>query len=135
MKKKSTSPKSKKHAAPVPNTGAEPIPPGARGDAFRRDTDDEHAPGSGGGSRHAADDAGSPNEEYGAVDSNVPAAEPEHEPEPEERDGYAGISGGAVGGTPAGGRSRGGRIHRGLTPGEHRGDTTIGSEPSPKSRQ
>jgi len=131
MSKKPSRRQPKTTGVPVPNTGAEEIPPGARGDAFRRAEDDEHSPGSGGGSRHAADDPGSPNEEYGAVDSNAPAAEPAYEAEPDEKDGYAGLAGGAVGGTPAGGRSRGGRIHRGIAPGEHRGDSTIGTEPSP----
>ena len=43
--------------------------------------------------------------------------------------GYAGPSGGAVGGTPAGSRARGGRLRRGLKPGTHRGDSTIGADP------
>jgi len=43
---------------------------------------------------------------------------------------YAGSAGGAVGGTPAGKRSRGGRTHRGIAPGgSHRGDSTLGSPP------
>lgn len=43
---------------------------------------------------------------------------------------YAGISGGAVGGTPAEGRSSGGKVHGGLAPeGVHRGDSTIGGDP------
>jgi hypothetical protein len=49
-----------------------------------------------------------------------------------EEDGppYAGHSGGAVGGTPAEGRSSGGHVHGGLAPGAgSRGDSTIGSDP------
>jgi hypothetical protein len=43
---------------------------------------------------------------------------------------YAGISGGAVGGTPAEGRSSGGNVHGGIAPeGVHRGDSTIGGDP------
>jgi hypothetical protein len=43
---------------------------------------------------------------------------------------YGGISGGAVGGTPAEGRSSGGNIEGGLKPGSvHRGDSTIGADP------
>src|SRR5262245_7443114 len=38
----------------------------------------------------------------------------------------AGASGGAVGGTPAGGRASGDNIHRGLAPGgDRRGDSTV----------
>jgi hypothetical protein len=59
------------------------------------------------------------------------AAQLEEEPAPEEEnEAYGGPTGGAVGGTPAGGRSTGGNIHRGLAPGEsHRGDSTIGADP------
>jgi hypothetical protein len=43
---------------------------------------------------------------------------------------YSGPEGGAVGGTPAEGRSSGGNIHRGLAPGGvHRGDSTVGTNP------
>jgi hypothetical protein len=49
---------------------------------------------------------------------------------------YSGISGGAVGGTPAEGRSSGGSIHRGLAPGSvHRGDSTIGAKPEGKGKK
>ena len=57
-----------------------------------------------------------------------------HEPEDidaDEDDGYGGLSGGAVGGTPAGKRSAGGgKVGRGIRPnGDHRGDSTIGYDP------
>lgn len=42
---------------------------------------------------------------------------------------YAGETGGAVGGTPAEGRSRGGYGDHGISGGETRGDTTLGREP------
>ena len=48
----------------------------------------------------------------------------------QEEGPYAGFSGGAVGGTPAGKRASGGNIGRGFSPGgEGRGDSTIGSDP------
>jgi len=51
----------------------------------------------------------------------------------EENQGYSGPSGGSVGGTPAGKRSRGGNIHRGLAPGDDPGDgNTIGRNPRPR---
>jgi hypothetical protein len=91
------------------------------------------APGSGAGSRHAAGDPGSPNEEFGATESNQPLAEESisEELEPEEKGPpYAGPKGGAVGGTPAEGRSSGGRTGHGIKPGGvHRGDSTIGTDP------
>jgi hypothetical protein len=60
----------------VPNTGNEEIPPGATKKAADRPIHQGGGPaGSGGGSRHAADDPGSPDEEYGPVDSNEPLAE------------------------------------------------------------
>jgi len=85
---------------PVPNTGNEEVPPGARGQAFRRPESDEHGPGEGAGPRHAANDVGAPDEEYGAVDSNEPLAEPPTD-EATDEIAYAGRSGGAIGGTPA----------------------------------
>jgi hypothetical protein len=43
---------------------------------------------------------------------------------------YAGHSGGAVGGTPAGKRARGGQTHGGIAPNEDIGDdSTIGRKP------
>lgn len=48
----------------------------------------------------------------------------------DDEEAYAGSAGGAVGGTPAGKRSRGGRTERGLAPGGvHRGDSTVGGDP------
>jgi len=121
---------------PMPNTGSEAIPPGATAAAADRPTHKGGGPpGSGGGPRHAADDVGSPDEEYGATDSNEPAAEPPYEPlDPLEKGPpYAGISGGAVGGSPAEGRAAGGNIEGGYDPGgSQRGDSTIGSITSKK---
>lgn len=48
------------------------------------------------------------------------------EADAEDNDAYSGISGGAVGGTPAGKRARGGRIHRGLAPQPEKGDSPVG---------
>jgi hypothetical protein len=89
---------------PVPNTGAEEIPPGARESAFHRPENDEHGPGQAAGPRHAADDVGSPDEEYGAVDSNEPLAEPVTDEETDPA-AFSGRAGGAIGGTPANKRS------------------------------
>jgi len=105
MKRKRT-PKAKEPSdVPVPNTGNEEIPPGARTRALHRPENDEHGPGEGAGPRHAANDAGNPEEEYGAVDSNEPLAEPPTEEETDEI-AYSGRSGGAVGGTPANKRAK-----------------------------
>jgi len=122
-----------KRSKPVPQK-PEPVPPGATRKVANEPLNPEGgAPGSGAGPRHAAADPGSPNESYGATDSNEPIADgslPE-EPEAEQSEPpYAGPSGGAVGGTPAEGRSSGGHTGRGLKPGGvHRGDSTIGTDP------
>jgi len=120
----------------MPNTGSEPIPPGATAAAADRPIHKGGGPpGSGAGTRHAADDAGSPDEEYGAVDTNDPRMEPPPPtPDPlEQGPPYAGISGGAVGGSPAEGRAVGGTIEGGYDPGSsHRGDSTLGSITSTK---
>jgi hypothetical protein len=117
----------------------EEIPPGATTRAADRPIHQGGGPaGSGAGPRHAADDAGTPNEEYGAVDSNDPLADgtlvdPEA-PVEEELEAYGGPHGGAVGGTPAQGRTKGGHVSHGLRPGTaHHPDTTIGSEPDADS--
>jgi len=48
-------------------------------------------------------------------------------------DAYGGVSGGAAGRTPAGGRAAGGQGGRGLDPGgPHRGDSTVGANPDAK---
>ena len=125
--------RAKKSKTHLPNTGNEPIPPGAtKAAADRPKNPGGGAPGSGAGPRHAADDPGSTNESYEASESNEPLAEAARDDENplEEGPPYAGISGGAVGGTPAEGRSTGGTTHRGIRPGgSHRGDSTIGADP------
>ena len=128
--------KGKETRAAMPNTGSEPIPPGATVQAADRETTMAGA-GEGLGTKepyHAANDPGSPDESYGATDSNEPLADmppPEEElDELEKGPPYAGPSGGAVGGAVAEGRSSGGRIHGGFKPqGVHRGDSTIGTDP------
>jgi len=78
-----------------------------------------------------AGDTGSDIEDYGIEDAD-PAALAERDPEEilEEGPPYAGSSGGAVGGSPAEGRSTGGRTEGGIAPGGvHRGDSTIGADP------
>jgi hypothetical protein len=97
----------------MPNTGNEEIPPGATTRAADRPVHKGGAPGSGAGPRHAADDPGTPDEEYGAVDSNDPLADgtlvDPNVPKEKEPEAYGGSAGGAVGGTPANKRAAGGR--------------------------
>jgi len=124
----------KKNLRPqVPNTGSEEIPPGATTQAADRPLHQGGgAPGSGAGPRHAANDEGTPDETYGAIDSNDPLADGTlgEVPGGEDQGPYAGPSGGAVGGTPAQSRATGGRIGRGIAPGGTRPvDSTIGSDP------
>lgn len=87
-------------AVPVANTGAETIPPGATTRAFERPTNDEHGPGQSAGPRHAAAEPGSVDEEYGAVDSNDPLAEPRTDESPEGPP-YADRGGHPAEGSPA----------------------------------
>jgi hypothetical protein len=101
------------HPPGAPNTGNEEIPPGATSRAADRPIHRGGGPpGSGAGPRHAADDPGSPDEEYDAVDSNDPAADgtliDQDAPLEEEEQAYSGPAGGAVGGTPANKRATGG---------------------------
>jgi hypothetical protein len=100
---------------PAPMTGNEEVPPGATARAFDRPTQRGRGkPGSGAGPRHAADDERSVNEEYGAVDINEPGADvtADLEAEAQQEQGFGGPSGGAVGGTPANKRAKGGRRTR-----------------------
>ena len=61
-----------KRSKPVPQK-PEPVPPGATRKVANEPLNPEGgAPGSGAGPRHAAADPGSPNESYGATDSNEP---------------------------------------------------------------
>ncbi len=99
--------------------------------------DDRHAAGTPGGGSAVGGLAGTnvgdgdPDDLAGMSDA-MGGGDEDREPS-EEGDGvpYAGPSGGAVGGTPAGGRSAGGKTGRGLAPGtSHRGDSTIGGDPS-----
>jgi len=82
----------------------EPIPPGATRKALDRPLDPGGGPaGSASGPRHAADDIGTENEEYEAEDTTrTLASPPVAEEDPLEKGPpFAGVSGGAVGGTPA----------------------------------
>jgi hypothetical protein len=122
----------------------EPTPPGAT----RYASDHDLRPG------EPADDAGDPlaqgtpgggTEVGGLAGTNVGDGAPENADLEDtfagpdrydvEEDGppYAGPSGGAVGGAPAEGRSKGGHVRGGLAPGGgRRGDSTIGSGPDRK---
>jgi hypothetical protein len=117
------------------------IPPGAT----KRASDADLRPGeppSDTGDRHAAGTPGGGSEVGGLGGTNIGDGDPDNadleeamgggldEPEDEGGPPYSGISGGAVGGTPAEGRSSGGNVEHGLSPGGvHRGDSTIGADP------
>jgi hypothetical protein len=92
------------------------------------------------GDRHALGTPGGGSEVGGLGGTNIDDGSPQNADleavmsgdvveEAEDEAAYGGLSGGAVGGTPAESRSSGGRTHRGLRPGGvHRGDSTIGSD-------
>jgi hypothetical protein len=112
----------------------DPVPPGATRRAVDRPLDPGGgAPGSGAGPRHAAGDPGTDIESYGP---DYDEAETVEEADPlEQGPPYAGISGGAVGGSPAESRSKGGKVAGGLAPGGDRPiDSTIGSKPRRKGK-
>jgi hypothetical protein len=115
------------HETPLPPN--EEIPEGATRKAWEAQSgpmgpphtplDDRHAVGTPGGGTEIGGLAGSNYGEGDAEDVEDPSeamASGLHEPEaevPGPQDAYAGNSGGAVGGAPAGKRSRGGRTRRG----------------------
>ena len=123
-------------------TPPKPIPPGAT----KRASDADLRPGeppSPLGDGHAAGTPGGGTEIGGLAGTNFGDGDPEDvdldkamgsgldEPEDEGGPPYSGISGGAVGGTPAEGRSTGGHVTHGIAPGGvHRGDSTIGANPN-----
>jgi hypothetical protein len=121
----------------------QPVPPGATQQASDRDERPSGPPHTPMGDRHAQGTPGGGTEVGGLGGTNIDEGSPQNadleellgtdEAGPdsqEEGPPYAGPSGGAVGGTPAEGRSAGGKIHRGLRPGGvHRGDSTIGTDP------
>src|SRR5207245_599391 len=103
------------------------VPPGATRKAFDREDLGGGTPGSPLGDRHAAGTPGGGTERGGLGGSNIDDGSPENadldevmgtgvtdDDSEEQGPPYAGISGGAVGGTPAQGRTSGGRVHRGL---------------------
>jgi len=128
---------------PARDDGRERIPPGAT----QRASDRTSRPGGPGHTklddRHAAGTPGGATEVGGLGGSNVDAGDVEDEmaelaeagaagttPEAEGGPPYSGISGGAVGGTPAEERSRGGRTGGGFRPGgDHPVDSTVGTDP------
>jgi hypothetical protein len=119
----------------------DPIPPGATQEAFDEPRNPGGGPpGSGAGDRHMAGDtgpqlAGGPDEpQYN--DFGYTGDEDDRDNEDANQSlppAYSGHAGGAVGGTPAGGRASGGNLPpgEGLKPGGvHRGDSTVGADPS-----
>lgn len=113
-----------------------PIPEGPPGSAGG----DVHAMGAWGGGTAVGGLAGS-NEADGspnidAVEEAAGSGNFDQELAGEGEPPYAGHAGGAVGGTPAGKRSGGGRIQGGITAdGSHRGDSTIGDDPPSVERR
>ncbi len=115
------------------------VPPGATVRAANREMEPGGGPpGSGAGPRHAADDEGAEDEDYFRQDiTRTPASPPEDEEDAlEQGPPYAGISGGAVGGTPAQGRAIGGNVDHPLNYSPPRGgDSTIGANPKPRRKR
>jgi len=129
---------------PARDDGRERIPPGATKQASDRTSrpggpghtklDDRHAAGTPGGGTEVGGLAGTNSDAGDVEDEMAGLAEAggtgTAAPEAEGGPPYAGNAGGAVGGTPAEERSRGGRTGRGLRPGgDHPSDSTIGTEP------
>lgn len=120
----------------------ETIPPGATREAFERDRPqhpakplrgDESAVGTPGGGTEvgglAGTNIGDGSPENADLEQTMGSNVDEYDDD-SSTPPYSGISGGAVGGTPAEGRSSGGRVHGGIRPGSvHRGDSTIGTDP------
>lgn len=123
--------------------GRERIPPGATKRASDRtarpggpeptELDDRYAAGTPGGGTEFGGLAGSNTGDGTPEEAELEAAAGSGLYGPDNEDGgppYSGHAGGAVGGTPAQGRSSGGRRPRGIrSGGTHRGDSTVGSEP------
>jgi hypothetical protein len=142
--------RSKKATGKFLNTGNEEVPSGATPAAHDRPRKRGRGPaGSGGGSVHAAGTPAGGTAYGGLAGTNVGDGAPDdveldeldeamgagiHDDaggdEREDRPPYAGFSGGAVGGTPAEGRSSGGTIDGGFRASEpRRVESTIGSNP------
>jgi hypothetical protein len=134
-----------------PNTGNEPVPPGATNEASDRDErpggprhtplDDRHAAGEPGGGSAVGGlggtNAGEGDPDDADLHDRLGSGIDDQDGPFEEGGGppYGGPSGGAVGGSPAEGRSSGGRTHHGIRPGGvHRGDSTLGSNPDAGTR-
>jgi hypothetical protein len=130
--------KSKKQSK-EPGRRAQPVPPGATRKAFDREDNgggpigDHHAAGTPAGGTEVGGLGGTNINEGAPTNADLEEVMGTGTVEPETDGGrsYAGIARGAVGGTPAEGRSAGGMTHRGLKPGGiHRGDSTIGCDPN-----
>lgn len=133
---------SRKGKNPKKKKSNQPIPPGATRkawDAIERPGGPPHTPLD---DRHALGTPGGGTEVGGLAGTDIGDGAPENadldeamagtleEEAREDSPPYSGTSGGAVGGTPAEGRTSGGRTHGGIRPGGvHRGDSTIGADP------
>jgi len=123
----------------------EPVPPGATQAASDRTSRPGGPPATDLVDIYAAGTPGGGTEFGGLAGSNAGDGAPEnelHEMQAAEANGdynseaqeatppYSGLSGGAVGGTPAEDRATGGQTGGGLAPGGvHRGDSTVGADP------
>jgi hypothetical protein len=130
------------------NTGSELVPPGATRRAFDREDNGGTTPPTPLGDRHAQGTPAGGTSVGGLGGTNIAEGSPQNANLEEAMAGdeedhwddndqppYAGHAGGAVGGSPAEGRSSGGNVHGGLAPGGvHRGDSTVGSNP-PRRRK
>ena len=107
----------------------EVIPPGATKQAAERDENPRGRP------RHTPlDDREATGDN---PDTGLPGPFEEDDFAEEEGPPYAGHAGGAVGGTPAEGRAKGGHIHGGVAPEEdkHDIDRTVGERPTGGKRR
>jgi hypothetical protein len=115
-------------------TSGTEVPPGATRKAMDRPQEPGGGPtGSAAGPHHAADDIGTETETFGATDITRTLASPPIEEEDwlEKGPPFSGRSGGAVGGTPAQGRSSEGSPHQRLSSLEDQAATT--QSPSPRT--
>jgi hypothetical protein len=116
-------------------------PPGATKEAMDHDREqffDQDEEGHDLGDRHAAGDPGGGNTSTGLVGpEDGDMRDVDGQDALENGPPYAGHAGGAVGGTPAERRARGGHVRGGIAPesDDHEIDRTVGSKPAGKRRK
>jgi hypothetical protein len=126
-----------------------PVPPGATkaasdhdlrpGEPSDRTPSGEEAVGTPGGGTEVGGLAGTNSDDGDPVLTNLDRAMGSDARGEDSEDGgppYAGISGGAVGGTPANVRASGGHERHGIRPGGvPHADSTVGQDPSPRRKK